>query len=324
MILLNLMYGEVVLRAKGDHQLTGYSQIYFGSWGKLIAMLSLIIGLYGALLAYLIQIGRFAAELATVGNPLVWSIIFFVFASVAVLRGVRFIAELEIFLAMGFAVLLLVLFGGALPKIDLINYASFRPQNILAPFGVLLFALTGASVIPEVEEVLRRSHSKLKRAILYGSVVPLAIYLLFATTVIGVSGAMTSEDAITGLIGILPRGVIAGGALLGILTMGSSFLTLAYILREVWYRDYHIVRPLAWGLAVFPPLILFALGLSSFFRVLQFTGALTGGMTGILISALYLCAIRAKGDESAYRLNLPVVIVWALILVFAGGMFTGF
>jgi len=92
MILLNLMYGEIVLRTKGDHQLTGYSQIYFGKKGKMIATLVMLVGLYGALLAYLIQIGVFAYELLGVGSPLIWSMVFFSMISLAVLKGVRFVA----------------------------------------------------------------------------------------------------------------------------------------------------------------------------------------------------------------------------------------
>ena len=77
MILLNLMYGEIVLRTLGDHQLTCYSQIYFGKKGKTIAALVMLVGLYGALLAYLIQIGVFAYGLLGVGSPWIWSMVFF-------------------------------------------------------------------------------------------------------------------------------------------------------------------------------------------------------------------------------------------------------
>lgn len=324
MILLNLMYGEVVLRTKGDHQLTGYSQIYFGKKGKVIATVVMLVGLYGALLAYLIQIGVFAYGLLGVGSPLIWSMVFFSMISLAVLKGVRFVAKLETLLLGGLLLLLLMLLGGSLVRLNLDNFTGFNPVNIFLPYGVLLFALTGATVIPEVEELMRRQHSKLKQAIFLGSFIPLVVYFLFAFAVVGVSGLGTSEDAVTGLTGLMPNGIVLGGALLGILTMGGSFLTLAYILREVWYRDYGCNKLVSWGLAVFPSLILFFIGFASFFRVLQLTGAFMGGMTGVLIGVLYLKAIKSGTITPVYNLKLPHFIVWILILAFAGGVITGF
>ena len=39
-LILNLAYGEIILRTPGDHQLTGYGEIYFGEIGKKIASLA--------------------------------------------------------------------------------------------------------------------------------------------------------------------------------------------------------------------------------------------------------------------------------------------
>lgn len=58
-LILNLCYGEIVLRTKKNHQLPGYAGIYLGKWGKLIAILATSIGFYGALLVYLIMAGDF-------------------------------------------------------------------------------------------------------------------------------------------------------------------------------------------------------------------------------------------------------------------------
>src|SRR3989338_8875922 len=58
-LLLNLMTGEIILRTKKQHQLTGYAEKYLGSWGKRLMMFSMVFGTYGALTAYLIgEIGR--------------------------------------------------------------------------------------------------------------------------------------------------------------------------------------------------------------------------------------------------------------------------
>ncbi len=53
-LILNLIYGEIILRTHGDHQLTGYGEIYLGKRGKFLATLAIFTAAYGALLAYLI------------------------------------------------------------------------------------------------------------------------------------------------------------------------------------------------------------------------------------------------------------------------------
>ena len=39
-LFLNLLYGEVILRTPGDHQLTGYAEIYLGKFGKIWKIIS--------------------------------------------------------------------------------------------------------------------------------------------------------------------------------------------------------------------------------------------------------------------------------------------
>lgn len=53
-LLMYLYLGEIVLRTKGNHQLTGYAELYLGKLGKRLMFLTMVIGIYGALVAYLI------------------------------------------------------------------------------------------------------------------------------------------------------------------------------------------------------------------------------------------------------------------------------
>lgn len=329
-LLLNLIYGEVILHTKGDHQLTGYGEIYFGQKGKLVATLSLLIGLYGALLAYTIKIGEFLAFLTGIHSPLALSLLFFFLAFMAIALGLRTISYLEfvlVSLIIGFITLLAL---AGLSHISPINYSllAISHSSLFLPYGVILFALTGAASIPEMEEVLRQTgeRKKLKMAIFYGSLIPLVTYLIFTLIIVGISGSQTSDDAISGLISFLPNWVIHLGAGLGILTMGTSFLTLGYVLREVWYRDYHLSKPVALFLAALPPLLLFLFGHQSFIDVLEITGALTGGLTGILIILLYrkirLASAKASvsQDKPAYHLKIPTAILCLLAIIFLLGM----
>ena len=53
-IAVHRFFGEVVLKTEGQHRLPGYAGIHLGKTGKTIAVVSTILGLFGALLAYLL------------------------------------------------------------------------------------------------------------------------------------------------------------------------------------------------------------------------------------------------------------------------------
>ena len=58
-VLIHLLYGEVVLGTKKIHRLPGYVGEYLGEKWKKICFLVIVVGLMGALLAYLIVGGEF-------------------------------------------------------------------------------------------------------------------------------------------------------------------------------------------------------------------------------------------------------------------------
>lgn len=321
-LFLNLIYGEVILRTPGDHQLTGYGEIYLGKWGKTLAALAIFITAYGALLAYLIKTGEFLALIFNFSSPILFSLLFFVFASLAVFFGLKSVS----FLGAVLVVLLLSLIGLiAILGVGQINVNHFAGANfsfLFLPYGVILFALFGSSVIPEMEEILRDEHQNLKKSIITGSLIPLFVYLLFTTVVVGICGSLTSDDAVVGLTYFLPSWIVNLGAILGVLTMSSSYLTLGYVLREVWFRDFGAPKIFAFLLACFPSLILFLFGAKSFIEVLGITGSLMGGLTGILIILMYLRAKESGKRRPAYFLNIPKFFIFLLIIVFFIGMFS--
>lgn len=323
-LVLNLLYGEVILRTPGDHQLTGYAEIYLGKKGKTLATLAIFISVYGALLAYLIKTGEFLSLIFDFPNPVLLSLLFFVFASVAVffgLKSVSFFAGLLV-TALLFLVGLIAILGGG--EIDFANFSGFNPSFLFLPYGVILFALFGASVIPEMEEILRDEHKNLKKSIITGSLIPLLVYILFTAVVVGICGSLTSDDAVAGLAYFLPSWIVNLGAILGVLTMSSSYLTLGYVLREVWFRDFGIPKSFAFLLASFPSLILFLLGAKSFIGVLGITGSLMGGLTGILIVLMYFKAKKIGARQPAYSLKLPFFLILILIIIFLLGTLSPF
>ena len=194
MLLLHLMYGEVTLRTAGNHQFPGYAEKYLGKWAKRLSIFTLFFGIYGALIAYLIGEGEALSAIFGL-NPLIFSLVFFIIVAAITYKGLNAISKSEIyFLAV---VLLLVVVITLITvtsiKFNPSNLTTFNIYNILVPFGVILFAFRGFEAVPEMKEYLIRDRKKLKKAIILGSLIPLAAYIIFTFATLGFISAEETQ-----------------------------------------------------------------------------------------------------------------------------------
>ncbi len=324
-LIVTLGYGEVVLRTKGNYQMSGYVGRYLGNKGKFFITLSLILGIYGGLLAYTIGVGNFLFAILHPflgGTPLIYSLIFWLVASSAVFYGLDIIAPLELFMVGLLVFVIFFIFGISLPEIRLSNLTYISFHYLFLPFGVMLFALGGASAIPAMKEVLEKGKqlSSLKKAIILGMVIPVIIYLVFSFAVVGVNGPATSEQVVSGLSPVLGRKIVYLAGILGILTMATSFLALSYVLKGVYQRDYHLSPFIASFLTCSLPLIIFLLGLRSFVQVLGISGAILSGFQGILLLMTYQRAKQLGNRRPEYELKLPHFFLYLLYFIFSLGI----
>jgi len=322
MVMLNLFLGEVILRTPGNHQLPGYARIYLGKWGKRLLVFSMFFVIYGAMIAYIIG-GGISLSAIFGSNPLFFSLLFFVAASILVYGGIKSVAKSEVFFVGGILALMLIIISLALfsGKFDTNNlYNGFNLMNLILPYGVVLFSLLGAPAIPEMKECLIRDRKALKKAIIIGSLIPVFVYIIFTFIVLGVSGANTTEISTIGLGNILGRNALIIGSVFAIFTMFTSFLTLALAMKEVYVFDYGVNKRLAFVLTIFIPLIIFLSGANSFIKVIGITGALAGSIDGILIVLMFWMAKKKGGRIPEYNLGKKKVIGTILILLFIFGL----
>jgi len=322
-LIINLIYGEIILRTPGDHQLGGYFRLYLDKKQKRLqglSTLSFFISVYGAMLAYIIGIGEFLALVFGVGNPFVWSIFFFIIGAVALYSGLRSVAFLQLLIVFLLVGLIAIFFLVGFQKISWAYFLETNFSRLLLPYGVILFAINGSAVIPEMEEILRKRPKSLKKAIIVGTLVPVLVYLFFTLFVVGVCGAGTSQDAVSCIGLLLPKWIIQLTAGLGVLAMASSFLSLSYVLKECWFRDFKLSRLKAFICSIFPSFALFFLGARNFISVLEFSGAISVGLSSILILTMHSRA-KEKGKRiPAYSMALPRLLMIGLYGLFALGM----
>lgn len=322
-LLLNLMYGEVTLRTYDEHQITGYTEKYLGPWFKRAIFFSVALALYSALLVYMIIAGDFLSNIFSsvfYVSPTSYSLIFFIILSFLILQGIKRISWVELFLMTLFIIVVLLIFGVGASKIDFSNFSGIQREFWFLPYGILLFAFAGFSAIPIQRDILRGQENYLKKSILLAVLSTGALYLLFAFTVLGISGDVTTPDAISGLYEFLGGKIIFLGSLFGILAVSTSFLMLGSAFLEMFHLDYSVSRKWAWFLVVFPPLVLFLGGLRTFIDVISLAGSVAIGLEGIVLTFVYIKS-KSKGDRiPEYSLELPKFIYYLMIFVFGAGI----
>ncbi|MFH1671423.1 MAG: aromatic amino acid transport family protein [Candidatus Portnoybacteria bacterium] len=321
-ILINFIYGEIVLRTKKSYRLPGYAGKYLGKWAKRIVFLSNGLGLSGALLAYLVIGGSFLFSLfgpVFGGNYYFYVLVTFSIGALLIFFGIKSIARAESFLLIFFFFVLIFIFKKSFPVIEINNLFNFNLSDIFLPYGAILFSISGATLIPEVKEMLGKNSKSLRKVIFFSVLISILVYLFFILIVTGITGQDTSQDAISGLKNVLSNGVVALALVFGFLTVFTSFLTIGLTLKKILWYDMGIKKNLSWALACFVPLILFFLGLNNFITIISLVG---GVFIGVDVTMMILTYLKAKkhGDlEPVYSLNLPRFLVYSLILFFILG-----
>lgn len=319
-IVVMLMYAEVVLRTQGiHHEATGYAGRYLGKPGRIVMLVANLVGMYGGLLIYIIGGGDFLRS--TFGpsismSPLIWGIIFFGVCAILVIMGLRTVAKADLAFMVLFVALVAAISILAVPKISVANFTAADLTQILFPFGVIIFALSGSAAIPLLNNILKGQSHKLGKAIIWGSVIATIISLIFAMAILGLGGTQTTSDSVGTVQQYLPPVASLAMAIFGLLALGTSFLIYSLILRDMYMFDYKIKRGWALLLTLVFPIAFFFFDVTGFIGAISFVGSMTGGLTGILYVMMYRQA-KIKGQrQPEFRVNFPVWVQGVVLFVY--------
>lgn len=323
-LLLHLFFGEIFLRTKDNLRLPGLADKYLNPKTKFIVAFSTIFGIIGTLLAYIIIGGDF---LKIVLSPFLslpdvyFNLIFWMFLSYFIFRGLKTISIVELIMNCALFLSLFFILFIALPKVDLHNFSIFNGKNIFLPYGVILFSFIGWTAIPSLFEILKTSQErkKGKNIIILSSLVVFILYILFAIAIVGISGANTSTDALSGILPFIGDKIITIGAIFGMLAVATSFLIIGNYLKDVLSHDYKIPHWLSALIACLAPLAFFLIGFREFITVIGVVGTVVGAIEGILIVIIYKKAKKLGDKEPEYKLRIPAFFLHLLILIFILG-----
>jgi tyrosine-specific transport protein len=312
-LVLNLMFGEVVLRTRERHQVAGYAKKYLGVWAYRTEVLAMMIGSFGALVAYIIGQGEVLGALLG-GDKFVLGLIFFAVGAIILFFGLEIIKVFELWMVFVFLVLVGVILGISGASASLANMQYVNLGKLFAPYGVILFAYGGVAAVVPLREILRRQEKKVKSAIMWGTLIPMIVYGLFTIIVVGVTGLKTTEVATVGLGQVIGPNMIVFGNLFAFFAMGTSFLTIGLVLKQFFQYDLKMSKHLSWLAVTTVPLIIFLISSKEFITTLGIVGSLAFGLTGIIIVFTFWKA-KTKGDRGQ-EYNLPKLRVLGSLMIF--------
>jgi len=330
-IAINLVYGEVIMESDGKKRLPGYVNYYFGrKWGAVV-LINFLVGMYGALLAYIIVGGSFLHGLLSQFIPISLfssTIIFFVFSSYLVYSGVKSIKQTEFLMLIVLIGVVFLFFFMSFGTINPVNFFGYNLNNIFLPYGVVLFSFMGISILPEIKEIFikgkdeekysEKGKRNFKRTIYYSMSTVLIVYILFVIAVLGVSGSATSMEAFSGLEPFMSNKIIFIGYFFGLLAVFTSYISLGLTVKKCLWYDYKIKPKLACALSCLIPFVFFLAGFKNFINIISIIGTITFGIAGLFIFALYFKVKKMGKIEKSIVSNYTA---WALIIMFLAGIF---
>lgn len=318
---IHLIFGEIVLRTSAIHHIVGYGEIYLGKVGKRLLFISSLVGLGGSILVYLILGGNFLMNILNqFGGPAIFYVlIFWFFMSLGILLGWHRISFLEFLMAVFLILVMITIAIYAFGRFQIFNFRLIDLKYFFLPWGVIFYALSGGSAIPELREVLGEEKKNIKRAITLGTIIPVLIYLIFTISVIGATGSLTSEDTISGMEKIFSNEIVQLVAIFGFLSVATSYLVMGMVLSKIFIHDLKINKILAKLIVCLAPLLLYLVGLQNFIKIISFLGLWLGAVEGILLLLIHKKSKILGDRQPEYSLSISKFIYYLIGSIFILG-----
>lgn len=294
-----------------------------GKPGKVVAWIAYLFLLYALTTAYLAGGGPLLNELlATIFGisfpkflePLPLLVLFGYF----VYRGTSSVDLINRLLMIGMAITFVLMVSFLLPHVNLKQLFYHNASLLLLGLSVVATSFGYHVILPTLTQYLQRDVRILKKVILYGSLIPLGIYLLWQFLVLGiipVEGSISLTSGYEkGMNGADLLGDYLGGGslsemakLFSIIAIITSFLGVSMSLSDFLADGFKIPRT-AWGnlgilLLTFGPPIGFALtNPRAFILALEYAGAFGVVFLLGLMPALMVWKGRATlGKNAPYK-----------------------
>ena len=316
--LAQIYFGRMTLAIPGHHRFPGFAGILLGKKGKDFAGFLSILSSWATLVVYIIIGGTFLHELLFGffgGSLFIYQCIFALSSLLVVHGGLKTVGKSEGLMTTILIVVFLVIAGIIFPSVSVSNFTFLNINQAFLPYGVILFAISGLNVIPEIKDLLGREEAQkhLFKIIGVGTLISIIVTILFGLIVVGVTGNSTTPDAIAGLGAILGNKIVYLGALFGIFAIITSFFPVLMNLQETFSFDFKLSNVWSWLLSIGVPILFFVVGSRNFIQMLGLTGGVFGGLIDAFLIFVYIAFLKREKKPRLYFV-MPIIIILFFVI----------
>ena len=193
MLLTGLVLAEVTLSFQIPNiSFISMAEKTLGQFGKISTSLLFALLFYTLMVAYFIGGGIFIADFASfscnLNLPLpIASGLLFLVLFIAVFRGVSFIDKFLRYLIVGLFLCYLLLIAVGLPHVETKRLERADWDLAYLSIPILIISFGYHNLVPSLASYLDQNEKALKRAIIYGSLIPLFVYIVFEFVILGIT-----------------------------------------------------------------------------------------------------------------------------------------
>lgn len=306
-----------------------------GTFGQFVAWFSFLLLLYSVAAAYISAGGSLVAKLLhdsfSFAQDTHWGVtLFIILFACVVFLGPFVVDYVNRFLMFGLILSYLLMVIFITPHLRLSNFSLGEPIYLLAAVPVVVLSFTSHIIVPSLRTYLQNDVSKLKKALWYGSLIPLIFYLIWETLILGVVPAHGTSSlaniadaahpvakltdmlhASTGLAWI----AIAVGSF-SFFALVTSFLGVALALMDFLADGFQIKKNLSGRVilllaTIVPPLLFALFSPSGFVLALSYAGVFVAILYGILPVIMVWKARYIERLPATYRVTggRPVLVL---------------
>jgi len=266
------------------------------------------------LAAYVAGGGQLFAALLPVDGYAVNCLVFYFFAAVVVMLGLKGVAMSEQLMV---AVMLAIM--GLLSVMSLGRMTNPLPMDFgggvaaLRYFGYVMLALAAFFAIPQVVEGLDGDVREIKKSLWLGFGLNCLMIVIISFFTLTVAPGQLGEMAILDWTAGLPAWTALVGVIFIILALLTSFWSISFGFAQIVQQQFHLPYMVCWAIATLPSL-LFTLFTSSGFRDML---GLAGGLIGILNSLLFIpMYLNSKRDVPDTIMGGFSALPWVIFITF--------
>jgi len=332
MFISAIFFLDANLSVKGENNMVSMAEKTIGTWGKLLAWIVYLLLLYSLTAAYIAGCSPLIVEAIHTATgysipewlaPFALPVVFggFIYFGTG---GVDRVNRLLMF-CLVLAYILLVCFVPTHVNFEHLLHADAPAMLIAIPVVITSFGYH--IIIPSLSNYMKRDRKTLRKTILIGSMIPVVVYLLWQTLILGTvplplltKAYVLGDSATTPLAQVLQNSWIGLAAKLfaffaivtsfiGVTLSLSDFLTDGFKIKKSWEG-----RLLAIFLTFIPPLFFVFTYQRGFYIALQYAGAFVAILL-VFLPAAMVWKLK-KYQTGPRRLLLIVMMVIAALVVY--------